>query len=111
MADNNPKPKPKQNQAKQAAIEAYIANAKQAESSGNINAKNPNSSATGLFQFTKDTWKDMEKQVGRKLDIFNEKDQHIAMKAFTNINAEALEKNNLPVTPANLYSTLVLSIG
>lgn len=42
---------------------------KQAESSGDPNAKNPNSSASGLFQFTDQTWKDSVKKWGKKHGI------------------------------------------
>ena len=39
------------------------------ESNMNPNAKNPNSSATGLFQFTKGTWMEQIKKYGRKYNL------------------------------------------
>lgn len=39
------------------------------ESSMNPNAKNPNSSATGLFQFTKDTWAEQLRLHGKKHNL------------------------------------------
>jgi len=89
-------------------IDKYIANTRHAESGNDLNAKNPNSTATGLYQFTKSTWSDMEKALGKKLDIFSPKDQESAMREYTKRNAETLEKNGLEVTPANLYTTHVL---
>lgn len=94
MADQNKEKDP---------IDLYIEKAKRAESSGDPNAKNPNSSAKGLYQFTNSTWKDMEKKLGRKLSMDNVGDQEAAMKAFTKGNAEALQKNGLPVNDNNLY--------
>lgn len=41
----------------------------QAESSGNPNAKNPNSSASGLYQFTDQTWNDSVEKWGKKYGI------------------------------------------
>lgn len=48
------------------AIALAMANA---ESGFNINAKNPYGSASGLFQFTNDTWGDMMNGFGRKYGI------------------------------------------
>lgn len=39
------------------------------ESGGNPNARNPNSSASGLFQFTNGTWKDMVNRYGTETGI------------------------------------------
>lgn len=41
----------------------------QIESGGNPNAKSPNSSASGMFQFTNSTWKDAVNKYGDKLGI------------------------------------------
>lgn len=92
------------------AIQAYKDSVRQAESGGNSNAKAPTSSATGLYQFTEATWKEMEKKLGKKLDIFNKKDQELAMGKLTELNVNALEKNGLPVTPSNLYMTHFLGV-
>lgn len=40
-----------------------------AESSNNPNAKNPNSSASGMYQFTNKTWADMVKKYGQETGI------------------------------------------
>lgn len=40
-----------------------------AESSGNPNAKNPNSTASGLYQFTNRTWADMVRRYGKQTGI------------------------------------------
>lgn len=87
------------------AIKAYKDSIRQAESGGNDSAKSSSSSATGRYQFTEATWKEMEKKLGRKLDIFKATDQEDAMNKLTEINVNALNKNNIPVTPANLYMT------
>ncbi len=92
------------------AIKAYKDSIRQAESGGNDSAKANTSSATGRYQFTEATWKEMEKKLGRKLDIFKAEDQEAAMDKLTEINVNALNKNNIPVTPANLYMTHFLGV-
>lgn len=67
----------------------------QAESGGNIMAKNPKSSASGLFQFTDGTWRDVVKKYGAQYGITKEmKDnpnaQKVMMKHLTEENAAAL---------------------
>lgn len=103
MADNKDKYKQ--------AIEEYKKAVKQAESGGKTNAKSPTSSATGLYQFTEATWKEMQKKLGKKLDIFNVKDQEEAMNKLTELNIKALERNGIPVTPQNLYMTHFLGLS
>jgi len=90
---------------KEAAIAAYMRSVQRKESRGDRYAQAETSSAKGLYQFTDATWKDMEKKVGRKLNVYNAKDQEIAMRKFTDINVGILEKNGIPVTPQNLYMT------
>lgn len=46
-----------------------VQNFAKAESSNNPNAKNPNSSASGLFQFTNRTWADMVNKYGKQAGI------------------------------------------
>ncbi len=41
----------------------------QAESGGNLNARNPNSTATGKYQFTDGTWDDMVRKYGKETGI------------------------------------------
>jgi len=105
MADNNKNIDPKKQ-----AVEAYKNSIKQAESGGNVNAKSSTSSARGLYQFTDATWKEMEKKLGKKLDITSSKDQEVAMNKLTDLNIATLEKNNLPVTQANLYTNHFLGL-
>lgn len=102
---------PDKKDPKQLAIEAYKNSVRQAESGGSRTAKAPTSSATGLYQFTEATWKEMEKKLGKKLDIFSERDQELAMNKLTDLNVSALEKNNIPVTPSNLYMTHFLGLS
>lgn len=92
------------------AVKAYKDSVRQAESGGDSTAKSPTSSATGLYQFTEATWKEMEKKLGKKLDIFSKKDQETAMNKLTELNVNALEKNGLPVTTSNLYMTHFLGV-
>lgn len=46
-----------------------VKNFAKAESNNNPNAKNPNSSASGLYQFTNKTWGDMVKKYGKQTGI------------------------------------------
>lgn len=101
----------KGNNKEKEAIKTYKDSVRQAESGGNNKAKNSRSSARGLFQFTDATWKEMEKKVGKSLNIDSEADQELAMDKLTSMNAEALTKNGLPVTASNLYMTHVLGIS
>jgi hypothetical protein len=70
----------------------------QVESGGNPNAKNPNSSASGLFQFTNDTWNSSVQRWGKELGITN-KDKanpqaQLAMaQKLAESNANYIEKN------------------
>ena len=68
----------------------YKNRTRRAESSGDDTAKNPNSSASGRFQFTEDTWK----RYGYNWkDRFNPQLQEEAMKRFTNDNVNYFNKN------------------
>jgi len=86
--------------------------------SQNPSAKNPSSSATGLGQFTEDTWPDVLKHYRRDLydwfapDPNNEK--RLALRidpalsrqmagAYADQNAKALADAQFPVTYANIY--------
>lgn len=94
---------------------SYYDSIKSAESSGNPNAKNPNSSATGLYQFTEGTWADLAKNnpdLGLTPDgRLDPAQQEKAMRAFTNQNASALVGSKLPTTPGNLYAAHFLGAG
>jgi hypothetical protein len=86
-----------------------------AESGGNPNAKNPNSSATGTYQFTTGTWNDLAAQnpgAGLTPDGRTDpKQQEIAMRLLTAQNAKALAGAGLPVNPTSLYSAHFLGAG
>ncbi|MCJ2107847.1 hypothetical protein MKK70_21200 [Methylobacterium sp. E-041] len=85
----------------------YLATMRAKESGGNDDAKNPNSSATGRYQFTTDTWNGLARKYpdlgltpnGRS----DPAQQERAAQAFTNDNAKALTSAGIPITPGNLY--------
>jgi hypothetical protein len=89
-------------------LESYIANAKAAESGGNPNAKNPRSSATGLYQFTEPTWRDLMRanpELGLTPDGRTDPaQQEAAMRVFTQNNAKVLADAGVGVNPGTLYA-------
>lgn len=83
-----------------------------AESSGKANAKNPNSSASGLGQFIAGTWLDMLRRYhpeikGTPQELLalraNPELSREMTEAYTRENATMLTRAGLPVTPGNLY--------
>jgi len=93
-------------------IEAYLAAARRQESSGNANARNPRSSASGLYQFTDSTWVATYKAVfpGSGLSnaaILARKGnvdlQDRLMRRFTEANGQWLQRNGFQADPGNLY--------
>jgi hypothetical protein len=93
-------------------IEAYLAAARRQESSGNANARNPRSSASGLYQFTDSTWVATYKAVfpgsglsnpailARKSNVDL---QDRLMRRFTEANGQWLQRNGFQADPGNLY--------
>jgi hypothetical protein len=79
----------------------YLAKVRGSESGGNPNAKNPRSSASGLYQFTKGTWEGLGYDWK---DRFNTNLQNQAMSKLTSSNANYL-KSKLGINPsdADLY--------
>jgi len=69
-----------------AEMEAFLNRIMHVESSGDARIKNPNSSATGLFQFTSATWSDW----GKGGDIYDPKAQCDAGVRFTMNNVKVL---------------------
>lgn len=90
------------------AAESYYANARQAESGGNNNAKNPNSTATGPFQFIESTWRGLMRtrpDLGLTADGRTDPAQaDRAMRAFTEQNAQVLARGGVQITNGSLYA-------
>lgn len=96
-------------------VQSYLDAVKMAESGGNPNARNPNSTASGLYQFTQGTWYDM---IRKRPDLgltpdgrFDPQQQEKAMQAFTDQNAGVLANAGIPINPANLYAAHFLGAG
>lgn len=81
--------------------EGYLAKIKGVESKGKATAKNPNSSASGLYQFTKGTWEGLGYNWQ---DRFNPTLQKEAATKLTDYNARYLKKKlGIAPTDADLY--------
>ncbi|MBU3031360.1 hypothetical protein [Paracoccus marinaquae] len=95
--------------------EGYFAAIRSAESGGNDAARNPRSSATGRYQFTSDTWAGLMRQhpaLGLTADgRLDPQQQELAIRAFTQDNADALRAAGLPVNRGNLYAAHFLGAG
>ena len=93
----------------------YFAATRGSESGGNPNAKNPNSSASGLYQFTDGTWSDLMKKypaLGLTADgRMDPAQQELAMQAFTLDNAEILKNSGVPISGGSLYAAHFLGAG
>lgn len=94
-----------------APIDAYLARARGVESGGNDLARNPGSSATGRYQFTKDTWlRTYKARFGTGISdtaiLAKRGDgtlQDQLMRDLTAGNAASLQRAGIPVTEGNLY--------
>lgn len=81
----------------------------QLESGGDTTAKNPNSSATGKYQFVKSTFEGVKKNNPNLPDVSwedfrtNPDAQEQYQKALVNENTSALQRNGLDVNPSNQY--------
>jgi hypothetical protein len=78
---------------------AYLLATGQSESGLNPDAANPNSTATGLFQFTAPTWK----QYGGDADPTDPVANANAAARFTADNAKTLTAAGIQPTPSSLY--------
>lgn len=80
------------------------------ESRGNTNAVSP-TGAAGLFQFTRGTGRQYG-LVGKGFDYRKDPAKNLeAMKRLVADNAKALQKNGIPITPANIYMAHQQGIG
>jgi hypothetical protein len=75
-----------------------------AESGNNDNAANPNSTATGRFQFLNSTYNMYAKRLGLTGSKNDPDNQRAAMEAYTQDSVNALEANGLPVTNSTKYA-------
>jgi len=81
---------------------------KTAESAGDPNAKNPLSSASGLYQFTDSTWRSAVDKWGRSQGIkysdkANPKAQEMLMQKLTADNSRILKSKGIEPTDGNIY--------
>lgn len=87
--------------------EIYYSKLKRKESVARGDAKNPNSSAQGYYQFTDGTWLGVMRahpELGLTKDGRGNLDQEErAIRAFTSDNAAILRRAGAPVTEASLY--------
>lgn len=85
-----------------------------AESGGDPNARNPLSSATGLYQFTDDTWAGVVRNYGQRYGIrpdgiLDPEQQNRAIRAITeNEYLPVVQRAGRPVTAAELYAPHLL---
>lgn len=93
----------------------YYAAIRSAESGGNDAAKNPNSTATGRYQFIQSTWDglrtrrpDLGLTADGRLDPVQ---QEKAIRAFTEENARALVRGGVAITNGTLYAAHFLGAG
>lgn len=93
----------------------YFSHIRSAESGGNDSAKNPNSSATGRYQFIGSTWDGLRRQhpeLGLTADGRTDPaQQERAIRQFTADNAKVLSSAGIPLTGGNLYAAHFLGSG
>lgn len=93
----------------------YLSTLRSRESGGNDAARNPNSTATGRYQFTAGTWSDLARkypQLGLTPDGRTDPaQQERAIQAFTEDNRKALQAAGIAPSDANLYTAHFLGAG
>ncbi len=96
-------------------LSGYYAATRQSESGGNDAARNPNSSATGRYQFIQSTWDGLRRSrpdLGLTADGRTDPaQQERAMQAFTEENAQRLQGWGIPVNNGSLYASHFLGAG
>lgn len=96
-------------------LTAFFQNARQAESGGDDAAKNPNSTATGRYQFLESTWADLGQrhpELGLTPDGRTDPaQQERAMRVFTQENARQLGSAGIKPGPGSLYAAHFLGAG
>lgn len=96
-------------------LNSYFAATRRSESGGNDAAKNPNSTATGRYQFLESTWNDLmtrHPELGLTADGRTDPtQQERAIRTFTQENASALGKKGVGVNPGSLYAAHFLGAG
>ena len=102
-------------QGKISSMGSYLQKVAQIESTGNAKAKNPESSASGLFQFTANTWTETTKEMGKKYsldDRFDPKKSAEVAAFFTAKQSGQLEKalGRIP-SDTELYMAHFLGAG
>lgn len=78
------------------------------ESANNPFARNPRSSASGLYQFTRPTWEGLGFDWK---DVFNPSSQNAAVRSLTGQNAQVLSAAGIGINNASLYAAHFLGIG
>lgn len=95
--------------------DTYLSAIRAAESGGDDAAENPASTATGRYQFIKDTWAGLMKrhpELGLTADgRLDAEQQERAIRAFTRENADVLQRNGFAPTNGNLYAAHFLGAG
>lgn len=103
------------------AVQAFMGKVANVESGGKGGAKNPNSSASGLYQFTEGTFKSTYKKVfggddsaaakAWSTNRFDNSVQEQLMQQLTKDNLSGLQSAGIPITPGSLYLAHFAGIG
>lgn len=93
---------------------SYYDRTAKAESNGNPNAKNSQSSASGIFQFTTGTWRAVVDKHGLGYsdnDRFDKYKSKEVMEYFTKENANQLKKYGIEPNNTDLYTAHFMGVG